>query len=38
MVFPGIGTVVNVLAVLVGSGVGLLLGAATSYADSGHCH
>ena len=27
MVFPGIGTVVNVLAVLVGSGVGLLLGA-----------
>jgi uncharacterized membrane protein YqgA involved in biofilm formation len=27
MVFPGIGTMVNVLAVLVGSGVGLLLGA-----------
>ena len=27
MVFPGIGTVVNVIAVLVGSSVGLLLGA-----------
>src|SRR4029450_1593391 len=27
MVFPGIGTVVNVVAVLVGSSVGLLLGA-----------